>query len=83
LLSSQVDGLHLKSGIPENQLAELHGNIYKEKCENCKKVYLRDFDVKGIGFRYTGEAFNTSLLFFFFRFSFCFLLDCVHVFLSL
>ena len=45
LVSTNVDGLHRRSGIPEEQIAELHGNIYREKCEKCSKEFLRPFDV--------------------------------------
>ena len=43
LVSQNIDGLHRKSGIPYEQLAELHGNRNLEKCAKCGKHYLRDF----------------------------------------
>ena len=43
LVSQNVDGLHIKSGIPNNKIAELHGNTNKEICPKCKKIYDRDF----------------------------------------
>ena len=54
-ISQNVDCLHLRSGVPEAQLSELHGNIFKEKCEKCKREHLRDFDVGGMGLQYTGR----------------------------
>jgi len=45
VVSTNVDGLHLHSGIPSNKLSELHGDAYIEACGQCKEVYLRDFDV--------------------------------------
>ena len=49
VVSTNVDGLHRKSGLTENQLAELHGNCYREHCINCKKEFLRDFDCTSSG----------------------------------
>ena len=37
LISQNVDGLHAKSGIPFEKLAELHGNQYFMKCLECGK----------------------------------------------
>jgi NAD-dependent SIR2 family protein deacetylase len=36
LISQNVDNLHLKSGIRPDLLAELHGNIYKLRCNRCR-----------------------------------------------
>ena len=35
LISQNVDNLHLKSGIPFEMLAELHGNIDRLRCTRC------------------------------------------------
>lgn len=40
LISQNVDGLHAKSGIPFDILAELHGNMYFMKCLTCNKKML-------------------------------------------
>ena len=55
VVSQNVDGLHLRSGVPEQDLSELHGNIFKEYCEDCQKEYTRERDVGGMGKNYTGR----------------------------
>ncbi len=45
VVSQNVDGLHRKSGIPPEKLAELHGNVNLERCGTCGKEYMRDFEI--------------------------------------
>lgn len=41
--TTNVDDLHGKSGVPEDSLAELHGNSFVEECEKCLQRYKRSF----------------------------------------
>ncbi|KAH9287639.1 hypothetical protein KI387_031756, partial [Taxus chinensis] len=50
-----IDGLHLRSGMPREKLAELHGNSFREICSSCGKEYVRDFEVETIGLKETGR----------------------------
>ncbi|KAH3767240.1 silent information regulator family protein [Pelomyxa schiedti] len=53
VVSTNVDGLHRRSGIPADKISELHGNCYIEHCKKCKTEYQRTFDV--------GNTKNTEL----------------------
>ena len=46
ILTQNVDNLHTRSGVCEQYLTELHGNICKEICETCHHVFYRDYYVK-------------------------------------
>jgi mono-ADP-ribosyltransferase sirtuin 6 len=54
--SQNVDGLHLRSGVPRAQLAELHGDCFVERCAACGAEYARDFELETVGFKRTGRA---------------------------
>ncbi|KAK7289588.1 hypothetical protein RIF29_03336 [Crotalaria pallida] len=55
VISQNVDGLHLRSGIPRKKLAELHGNSFMETCPSCGAEYFRDFEVETIGLKETSR----------------------------
>lgn len=55
IVSQNVDGLHRRSGIPAEHLAEVHGNCFLEKCPHCGTVYVRDFEMSNVGFKLTGR----------------------------
>ena len=44
LVSCNVDSLHLRSGFPRAAIAELHGNCFAERCEQCGAERVRDFE---------------------------------------
>ena len=41
LISQNIDGLHLKSGIKEENLAEFHGNMTLVRCLECNKRHKK------------------------------------------
>ncbi|KAF0696744.1 Aste57867_12503 [Aphanomyces stellatus] len=48
LVSQNVDNLHRKSGIPQANLTEVHGNATHARCDTCEKVYKDNFPVGGL-----------------------------------
>ncbi|MBD3255229.1 MAG: NAD-dependent deacetylase [Candidatus Lokiarchaeota archaeon] len=58
LISQNVDGLHAKSGIPFEKLAELHGNMHFMKCLNCGKKFT--FKEAGWDKNRWGPGYRTS-----------------------
>ena len=56
IITQNVDGVHLRSGVPRDKLCILHGDCFTEKCEKCGEEYFRDFDIGGVSFKYTGRS---------------------------
>lgn len=46
LISSNCDGLHVRSGIHPDNITEVHGNGNREECNKCGKSYYRDFGTR-------------------------------------
>ena len=46
IISQNTDGLHRKSGVPAENISEVHGNRNLEICQKCGQNYMRDFRVR-------------------------------------
>jgi len=54
VITQNIDGLHLRSGVPRSHIAELHGNMFVDECDKCKKMFVRDSPAPTVGQKYTG-----------------------------
>jgi len=44
IISTNMDALHLRTGLPRNLLNEQHGNSFMEYCERCGLEFFRQYD---------------------------------------
>lgn len=61
IISQNIDGLHMRSGVSRNKLAELHGNFFVSECPKCKKKFVRPTPVPTVGLKATGEICKNTL----------------------
>ncbi|CAB3244063.1 unnamed protein product [Arctia plantaginis] len=54
IVSQNIDGLHLKSGLPRKYLSELHGNMFIDECNLCKRQFVRHSPVETVGKKCSG-----------------------------
>ncbi|CAG9772577.1 unnamed protein product [Ceutorhynchus assimilis] len=55
IVSQNIDGLHLKTGLPRTYLAELHGNMFIGQCDTCDSQFVRTTATSTVGQKYLGE----------------------------
>ena len=45
VITQNCDGLHVRSGIPRSDVAEVHGSVFVEYCDTCSVEYVRPYCV--------------------------------------
>ncbi|CAF0942408.1 unnamed protein product [Rotaria sp. Silwood1] len=59
VISQNIDGLHHRSGLPLDKLAELHGNVFSEECEVCHTQIIRPTSIGSYCRKRTGNVCNS------------------------
>ena len=60
LISQNIDGLHMRSGMSRQNLAELHGNMFVDACAVCRKQFVRQTPAPTVGQKPVGGSCRST-----------------------
>ncbi|XP_028141135.1 NAD-dependent protein deacetylase Sirt6 [Diabrotica virgifera virgifera] len=60
VISQNIDGLHLKSGVSRTHMAELHGNMFIGQCNTCESQFVRPEATSTVGKKCLNEDCKRS-----------------------
>uniref|UniRef100_A0A1A9W8Q5 protein acetyllysine N-acetyltransferase n=1 Tax=Glossina brevipalpis TaxID=37001 RepID=A0A1A9W8Q5_9MUSC len=56
IISQNIDGLHMKSGVLRSCISELHGNMFAEQCNKCRRQFIRSSPTETVGQKACGGS---------------------------
>ncbi|XP_056648325.1 NAD-dependent protein deacetylase Sirt6 [Diorhabda sublineata] len=60
VISQNIDGLHLRSGLSRQNIAELHGNMFVGQCNTCERQFVRSEATTTVGKKCLNEDCKRS-----------------------
>ncbi len=56
VVTQNIDGMHMRTGMRRSRLAELHGNMFVDQCNTCRRQFVRGTASPTVGQKVSGTA---------------------------